>query len=169
MAALAIATTLLVPATARAHDHVAPDAWLVTGMGTGSGVNYTTTWSEKQRGDICATLVGDGIRAWQSPPVPWAPGGEMAVRFESRHKPSSVRAIAYLLGDPTTGTVIYGEVKVPHELRRVEVDGKMMWEAVLFPPPALDLYLDVVARWKDQSGCGTQQAAWTFRAGLLPI
>lgn len=168
MAALAVAAALCAPATAHAHDHVSPEALLVTGMGSGYGTNYTTTWSERQ-GDLCATLVGDGIRAWDSPPVPWAPGSEMAVRFESKHKPSSIRAIAYLLGDPTTGTAIYGEVKVPYELRRVEVDGKTMWEAVLSPPPALDLYLDVVARWKDQSGCGTQQAAWTFRAGLLPI
>lgn len=168
MAALAIAATLFVPATARAHDHVAPDAWLVTGMGTGAGTNYTATWSEKQ-GDLCATLVGDGIRSWSSPPVPWVPGTEMAVRFESRHKPSSVRPIAYLIGDPLAGVPIFGEIMVPYELRRVEVDGKKMWEAVLFPPPSLDLYLDVVARWKDQSGCGTQQASWTFRAGLLPI
>lgn len=165
---LAIAAALCAPEAAHAHDHRAPDAVLVTDMGSGTGTNYTTTWSERQ-GDLCATGVGDGIRTWDSPPVPWAPGTEMAVRFESRHKPASVRAVAYLVGDPLAGVPIFGEVHVSHELRRVEVHGKTMWEAVLSPPPSLDLYLDVVARWKDRSGCGTQQSAWTFRAGLLPI
>lgn len=125
-------------------------------------------WSMGRFDHACVTLAADGIPGYV-PPVQWVPGTDIAVRFATRHKPARVQVTAYLLGDPTTGTPIYGSTPVPHELRRVEVDGKVMWEAVLSPPPAADLYLDVVAHWKDQDGCGMQEAAWTFRASLLPI
>ena len=140
----------------------------MTDFGSGPGAGYTTTWGWGND-RICTVMVGDGTRSWESPPVRWVPGTEMAVRFTSRHKPAHVNATAYLVGDPTTGTVIYGKTHVPYELRRVEVDGRTMWEAVLSPPPSPDLYLDVVAHWRDQDGCGRQEVAWTFRAGLLPI
>lgn len=166
--ALVVAAALGTPGPATAHDHRAPEAVLVTEMGSGAGTNYSSTWSDRE-GRLCGIAVADGIRAWGSPPVPWMPGTDMAVRLGSRHRPTRVRALAYVVGDPTSGTPIYGEFKVPYELRPVEVDGKRMWEAVLEPPPSLDLYLDVVVQWKDRDGCGVQQSAWTFRAGLLPI
>lgn len=165
---LAVAAALCAPGAVRAHDHRAPEATLVTEMGSGPGTNYSATWSERD-GRACAVSVADGIRGWGSPPVAWMPGTEIAVRLGSRHRPSHIRAVGYVVGDPTTGTAVYGEFKVPYELRPVEVDGKRMWEAVLEPPPSPDLYLDVVVQWKDRSGCGVQQSAWTFRAGLLPV
>ena len=51
IAALAAAAALCVPATAHAHQHRAPDALLVTDMGSGAGHNYSTTWSQRQ-GDL---------------------------------------------------------------------------------------------------------------------
>lgn len=166
--ALACAVAFGAPGAAVAHDHTSPEALLVTTTDSGPGTNYSTIWSQRS-GRWCATLAADGIPAYGPTPVQWVPGTDIAVRFVTRHKPARVRATAYLLGDPTTGTPIYGSTPVPHELRRVEVDGKVMWEAVLDPPPAADLYLDVVAHWRDQDGCGMQEAAWSFRASLLPI
>lgn len=165
---LAVVAGLGAPGAALAHDHMPPDALLVTDLDSGEGNNYTVTWA---RGDrfTCTVMVGDGIQRFEGPPVQWIPGTDIAVRFETRHRPTRVRVTGYLVGDPLAGVPIYGAVRVPYELRRVKVDGKIMWEAVLSPPPAPDLYLDVVARWKDQDGCGMQESAWTFRAGLLPI
>ena len=165
---LALAMLLALPAGAWAHDHAVPDALLVTEQGSGEGRNYTATWA-RGSGRYCAVATTVGAYGWPGPPVEWVPGTEMAVRFDTRHKPTRVRAHAFLLGDATTETAIYGKVDVPHELRKVEVDGKTMWEAVLSPPPWPDLWLDVWARWNDQDGCHPQVAGWRFRAGLLPI
>lgn len=165
---LALAVLLALPAGASAHDHAVPKALLLTEHGSGEGSNYTATWAHGD-GRYCSVLTGDGVYPWPGPPVQWVPGTGIAVRFETRHEPRKVVAHAFLLGDPTTGTPIYGEVDVPHELRKVRVDGKTMWEAMLSPPPWPDLYLDVWARWNDQDGCHPQVAGWRFRAGLLPI
>ncbi|HEX2294896.1 MAG TPA: hypothetical protein VHN37_06265 [Actinomycetota bacterium] len=166
---LALAVTVaLLPGPAPAHDHSAPDALLVTASDSGEGTNYTTTWSTR-RGDLCAVLHGDGTGRYEEPPVTWVPGTAIAVRFETRHRPARVAVTGYVAGDPLAGIPLIGGDPVPHELRKVEVDGKTMWEAALSPPPSPDLYLDVVAHWRDTEGCGMQESAWTFRAGLLPI
>lgn len=165
---LALALALALPVSASAHDHVWPEAVLITETDSGAGVPYTASWS-RRTGKLCSTLVADGLYGYEGPPVQWVPNTEMLVRFESRHRPSQVRAKAYLVGDPTIGTPIYGRVDIPHELRKVKVDGETRWEAVLSPPPWPDLYLQVDASWRDQDGCGGQHVAYTFRAGLLPI
>lgn len=169
--AVAVAVCLCGLWPAAARDRNPPDALLVTETDSGEGVNYTTsTWARgKGKARYCTVRVADGIQYWESPPVQWVPGLEIAVRFETAHEPAKVEVIAFLLGDPTTGTAIYGKVDVEHELRRVEVEGRKVWEAVLSPPPWPDLYLDVTARWEDRDGCGKQESAWTFRAGMLPI
>jgi hypothetical protein len=163
---LALAAALL-PGAAGAHDHAPPEAHLLTENDSGAGVRYTTTWA-RGNGESCVVTGGDGIWAWDAPPVQWVPDSPIAVRFSTRHRPTRVEVTGYLLGDPTTGTVIFGEVDVPAELRRVHVNGRTRWEAVLSPPPWPDLYLDVAARWKDAGGCHRQEAGWTFRAGLVP-
>lgn len=111
----------------------------------------------------------EGEYGFPSPPVRWVPGTEVAVRIESAERPRRVEARAFLFGDPTTGTPIYGQLEVPNELRRVEVEGETMWEAVLSPPPWPDLYLEVKAEWKRIPRCGERWATWKWRAGLLPI
>ncbi|MDQ4126071.1 MAG: hypothetical protein M3134_10820 [Actinomycetota bacterium] len=166
--ALAVAGMQALPVPGFAHDHRAPDALLVTGLGSGEGTAYTTTWATRS-GDLCAVLHGDGTGRYDGPPVRWAPGTEIAVRFETPRRPARVRVTGWFAGDPLAGIPLFGGDPVPYELRRLEVDGRTMWEAVLSPPPTVDLYLDVVAHWRDTTGCGLQEAAWTFRAGLLPI
>jgi hypothetical protein len=165
---LALAAVLLAPATAVAHDHLPPRAVLVTDTDSGEGSAYTSSWAWRA-GKHCAGVVADGTYAFEGPPVQWVPGTGIAVRFEKRQRPSHVMVRAYLLGDPLAGVPLFGRVRVPHELRRVEVDGKRTWEAVLSPPPWPDLWLDVTADWDDADGCGGQHAGWKFRAGLLPI
>ena len=165
---VALVAALVFPAPAVAHDHEVPDAVLVTGQGSDVGSMYTATWAHRT-GRHCSVVATEGPYPWPAPPVRWVPGTEMAVRFETRYQPTAVRAHAYLSGDPTTGTPIYGGVDIPHELRKVKVDGRTMWEAVLSPPPWPDLWLDVSADWDDVDGCGLQSAGWKFRAGLLPF
>lgn len=168
LVAVAVAGMQALTVPVLAHDHRPPDALLVTDLGSGEGTGYTTTWATRS-GNLCTVLHGDGIDRYQEPPVRWAPGTEIAVRFETSRRPARVRVTGYFAGDPLAGIPLFGGDPVPYELRRVEVDGITMWEAVLSPPPTVDLYLDVVARWRDTTGCGMQEAAWTFRAGLLPI
>lgn len=165
---LVLAAVLAAAGPAAAHDHTPPEAVLVTGTDSGSGASYGATWA-KRDGRYCAVMVADGLYGFEGPPVQWVPSSEIAVRFETRHRPARVLVRGFLFGDPTTGTAIYGRIRVPHELRKVEVSGKTMWEAVLSPPPWPDLWLDVTADWKDVDGCHPQHAGWTFRAGLLPI
>lgn len=164
---LALAAALL-PGAAAAHDHAPPNALLVTETDSGDGTNYTTTWSRRS-GKYCVVLHGDGTGRYQEPPVTWVPGTGIAVRFETPHRPARVDVTGYIAGDPLAGIPLVGGDPVPYELRKVEVDGRKMWEAALSPPPSPDLYLDVVARWRDTDGCGMQESAWTFRAGLLPV
>lgn len=166
---VALLLTLCAVGPVTAHGHKPPGALLLTETDSGGGVNYSTSTWARSGGRFCTVRVADGLWYWEGPPVQWVPGTEIAVRFETPRKPSKVDVVAYLLGDPTTGTVIYGKVDVAHELRPADVEGRTMWEAVLSPPPWPDLYLDVVARWRDRRGCGMQESAWTFRAGLLPI
>lgn len=168
IAAVALAGMQALSAPAVAHDHGPPDALLVTTLGSGEGTGYTSTWATRS-GDLCTVLHGDGTGRYDRAPVRWAPGTEIAVRFETRRRPARVRVTGYFAGDPLAGIPLLGGDPVPYELRRVEVEGRTMWEAVLSPPPTVDLYLDVVAHWRDATGCGMQEAAWTFRAGLLPI
>lgn len=165
---LALVSALALSGTAVAHDHLPPHAVLVTDIDSGEGMSYATTWT-RRAGKYCATVVFDGFNHYGSPPVQWVPGTAIAVRFEKRQRPSRVNVRGFLLGDPTTGTAIYGEVPIPYELRRVDVGGETMWEAALSPPPWPDLYLHVMAVWEDVDGCGKQSARWTFRAGLLPV
>lgn len=165
--AVALALVAGAPGAAVAHDHRPPKALLVTERDSGRGHNYSTMWSWAN-GGYCAQEAGR--ETWSPrPPVQWLPGDDIAVRFEKRHKPAYVLVRAFLIGDPASETPLYGETPVPHELRRVEVDGEVMWEAVLSPPPAPELYLDVVARWEDRDGCRMQESAWTFRASPLPV
>ena len=110
----------------------------------------------------------DGLWDYHDP-ARWLPTEGLLIRFASPRRPHRVDVDGYVLGDPIAGTPIYGHVEIPYELRRVLVDGRPMWEAVLDPPPAPDLYLDVTATWSDVDGCGMQSASWTFRAGLLPV
>jgi hypothetical protein len=168
LSGLALAAVLAAPAPAVAHDHLPPRAVLVTDTDSGEGTVYTSSWA-RRAGKHCSVVVGGFSRLFEEPPVQWVPGTDIAVRFEKHQRPSHVIVRGFLLGDPTTGTAIYGRVRVPHELRRVEDEGKRMWEAVLSPPPWPDLWLDVQADWEDEDGCGGQHVGWRFRAGLLPV
>lgn len=145
-----------------------PNTSLVTENDSGAGSLAGATWAVPTRGD-CAVVADDGHYGFPSPPVEWVPGSEIAVRFESAERPRRVYARAFLFGDPTTGTPIYGETKIPNELRRVQVHGEIVWEAVLSPPPWPDLYLEVTAEWKPLARCGPREATWKWRAGLLPV
>jgi hypothetical protein len=168
LVALTLVAALVAPAPATAHDDGPPEAVVVTSLGSRAAALHATEWAS---GDArrCAVISTDDYYEWRNPPVPWVPGTEIVVRFDTPHKPVRVRAIAFLSGDPTTGTPVYGKTEVPHELREAEVDGKKTWEAVLSPLPSPDLYVDVFARWKGVPGCGVREGAWSFRAGLLPL
>lgn len=165
---VALVAALVAPATAVAGDHAVPDAVLVTATDSEAGSLAEATWTTRS-GDVCSTAVLDGEYGFPSPPVQWVPGTEIAVRFEKRRRPLVVAASAFLVGDPLAGVPIYGEVAIPHEMRRVKVDGKTMWEAVLSPPPWPDLYMEVEAEWDGSGGCGARRVLWKWRAGLLPL
>jgi hypothetical protein len=167
LAASLAACAALGAAPAAAHDHRPPEASIVTPRDSAEGRRDTFTWAIRD-GRYCEVMHGDG--PWRSDrPVLWVPGDELVIRFETSHRPHRVDVKGYLVGDPTAGVPIYGQVEVPYRLRRARVDGRVVWEAVLDPPPAADLYLDVTVSWKDVDGCGMQSVSWTFRAGLLPI
>ena len=165
---LALAALLLAPGAAAAHAHRAPEAVLVTADDSEPGALAESAWAIRT-GRECVIKSGRGEHWYPKTPVRWVPGSEIAVRFETGERPRSVTARAFLLGDPTTSTPVYGEVSIPHELRRVEIDGETMWEAVLSPPPWFDLYMEVGAEWKRAGRCGPREATWVWRAGLLPI
>lgn len=163
-----VASVFVAPGAAVGHDHTPPSATLITTTDSAEGAHAITSWASRS-GGRCAVSVARGTYGWQGPAVQWIPGTEMAVRFDSRHRPAGVFARAFLFEDPTTGTPIYGEVYFPRKLRKVDVDGRTMWEAVLSPPPWPDMLLEVRARWRDRDGCAGQSASWWFRAGLSPV
>lgn len=167
VAVSALVTVFVVPGGAAARGGGWPHATLVTDSASGEGSFAGATWAMPSRSE-CAIAVVDGEYGFPSPPVQWVPGTEIAVRLESPERPRHVDAIAFLLGDPTTGTPVYGKVDIPNEVRRVEVDGDEMWEAVLSPPPWPDLYLEVTAEWKRVPDCGPRRATWKWRTGVLP-
>ncbi len=168
LVATAIVTTLGLPGAAMARADRWPDASLMTENDSAAGSLAGARWAVPT-GRECVVKVDDGRYAFPPPPVEWVPGTEIAVRFESAERPGRVDARAFLFGDPTTGTPIYGETEIPNELRRVEIDGEVVWEAVLSPPPWPDLYLEVAAEWKRVARCGPREATWKWRAGLLPV
>lgn len=166
LCALALAMLVFAPGTAAASGP--PDTVLLTDGDSREGSLAEAGWSIRT-GWECVVRDYDGEYGFPGPPVRWVPGTEIVVRFETRQRPRRVEVGAFLLGDPTAGVPIYGKTSVPHELRRVEIDGKTMWEAVLSPPPWPDLYLEVMAEWKDPDGCDVRWALWKWRAGLLPV
>ena len=164
--AVTVVTVLLPSAVAEAGTW--PRAVLTTPNDAEEGSFASATWATRTSWE-CVIKVVDGEYGFPSPPVQWVPGTEIAVRFEKRERPRRVDVRAFLLGDPFAGVPLYGEMEIAYELRRVEVDGVTMWEAVLSPPPWPDLYLEVTAEWKRVPRCGARRATWKWRAGLLPI
>lgn len=167
LTATLVLMALGLPGAAGARPPGWPETSLVTASESRDGSFAGATWATGSAKD-CVVAEVDGHYGFPGPPMRWVPGTEIAVRFETAERPRGVDSRAFLSGDPTTGTPIYGEVAIPDELRRVEIDGETMWEAVLSPPPWPDLYLEVAAEWKP-ARCGPRKATWKWRVGLLPI
>lgn len=159
-----LVAAFLAPA-ASAHDHAPPRLFLVTDRGEQRGSVYVTEWANGGDG-FCTVGIGDGVRGF-SDPVPFTPGQPMAIRFMKKQRPLKVIVTAWRLGIPVMNEPLGPNERVAVELRSTRHEGRLVWEAHFEAPLAADLYLDVVAKWKDEDGCGSERVFSTFHARVV--
>lgn len=173
VAVIAAVLTVVVVATAGAHDHRPPRATLHIGGEVQKGHRYHADgWSgASNEPGYCDISFATGFPTFRKA-IPRVAGDEIVVRLHKSAMPREVEAQSWprvddnghAAGQPTPLTWL---------LRPRVVGGNVTaWEVVvLVPETPGHLYLGVGAYWADEDGCsggsldlGSQYAAWTFHA-----
>lgn len=126
---------------------------------------YRQDWAQLRHG-ICRRLAIDGPYPVKKRALEVAPGTKrVRIIFRTPLRPRELSFKAWRAADRDAGTVVGPAEEPDYKLKRVDFPSSPRhdWRAILnVDLPVGHYYLSVFGRWRDSSGCGSQQATWGF-------
>ena len=152
-------------APAAAHDHSPPSLTMRVEGEVQEGKLVYTGWYTKQTETSC--VHGDifGPDAYPEAIEVTRGSHSVRVRIAKRHRPDYLEVRTWQATTPEGGAGPPDVVE--HTLKPIRRDGRVRAYRILFDVSVLkDLYIKVLADWRDREGCGGElMGRWNFHLG----